>query len=47
MTVIMTYEGYALYARESGGYVSDIDGEIIRFGTASQWIEYIKKVLKK
>lgn len=46
MTVIMTYEGYSLYARESGGYVSDIDGEIIRFDTASQWIQYIK-LLKK
>lgn len=38
----MTYEGYVLYDRAAGGYRSVIDGEVIQFDTASQWIQFIK-----
>lgn len=43
MSVLLTYEGYALY--EWGrGYKSEIDGRWIMFDTAGQWIQYIKKI---
>lgn len=46
MTVLLTYEGYALY--EWGrGYKSEIDGKWVKFDTAGQWVQYINKIIKK
>lgn len=46
MTVLLTYEGYALY--EWGrGYKSEIDGQWVKFDTAGQWVQYINKIIKK
>lgn len=46
MTVLLTYEGYALY--EWGrGYKSEIDGQWVKFDTAGQWVQYINQIIKK
>lgn len=41
---LLTYEGYTLYDREAGGYLSVINGQTIVFDTASQWMQYIKLI---
>lgn len=41
---IITYEGYALYSRDTGGYTSVINGESMLFDTASQWVQYINLI---
>lgn len=46
MTVLLTYEGYALY--EWGrGYKSEINGQWVKFDTAGQWVQYINQIIKK
>ena len=47
MTVILTYEGFTLVERKSGGYCSTINGKTIAFDTASQWKQYIDIVIIK
>lgn len=44
MKILLTYEGYALMERECGGYRSIIDGEVINFDTAAQWVSYINLI---
>ena len=44
---ILTYEGYALYEQESGGYRSMINGQVVLFDTASQWVQYINLIKRK
>lgn len=44
---ILRYEGYTLYDRQGGGYRSDIDGKVILFDTASQWVQYINLIKGK
>ena len=39
-SVILVYEGYSLYEAPRG-YISSIDGNTVKFDTASQWKEYI------
>lgn len=39
--VVLTYEGYALLECPAGGYRSVINGQDLRFDTASQWVQYI------
>lgn len=41
---VITYEGYTLMEREQGGWRSIIDGEVITFDTAAQWVRYIKLI---
>lgn len=41
---IITYKGYTLYSRESGGYMSIIDGESMLFDTTLQWVQYINLI---
>ena len=41
MTTLLTYEGYTLTDRASGGYRSVIDGKPVTFDSAAQWVEYI------
>lgn len=43
---VLTYEGYTLMDRD-GGYLSIIDGEVILFDTASQWVQYINLIKRK
>ena len=38
---LLTYEGYVLNGRQSGGYFSIIDGESLRFDSVAQWIQYV------
>ena len=47
MTILLTYEGYALMERENGGYFSIIDGKNMTFDTASQWVQFINLIKKK
>lgn len=47
MSVILTYEGFTLVEKESGGYFSTINGKTISFDTASQWKQYIDIVIIK
>lgn len=42
---VLTYEGYTLVDRDYGGYLSIIDGEVILFDTASQWVQYINLIV--
>ena len=43
---LITYEGYALY--EWGrGYKSLIEDRWMQFDTASQWKQYIDKIIKR
>lgn len=44
---LMTYEGYVLYDTMAGCYQSYIDGEMIVFDTASQWVQYINLIKQK
>lgn len=44
---ILRYEGYTLYDRPGGGYRSEIDGVVILFDTASQWVQYINLIKGK
>ena len=47
MTILLTYEGYALMERENGGgYFSVIDGKNLTFDTACQWVQYINLIKK-
>jgi len=46
MIAVLTYEGYTLIAVR-GGYQSEINGRTIKFDTASQWVQYIDKVIKR
>lgn len=39
-SIVMTYEGYSLYEAPRG-YLSSIDGEIVKFDTAGQWKQFI------
>lgn len=47
MNAILTYEGYRLEERRSGGWRSIIDGESINFDTAAQWYQYINIIKGK
>ncbi len=47
MIAILTYEGYKLVERSSGGWRSVIDGEILNFDTAGQWYQYINLIKRK
>lgn len=44
MIAILTYEGYSLMERRSGGWLSVIDGESMVFDTAAQWYQYINLI---
>lgn len=44
---VLTYEGYTLVDRDRGGYLSIIDGEVILFDTASQWVQYINLIVRR
>lgn len=44
---VLSYEGFVLYDRPTGGYRSDINGETILFDTASQWVQYINLIKHK
>jgi len=44
---VLTYDGYTLMDRDQGGYLSIIDGEVILFDTASQWIQYINLITRR
>ncbi len=44
---LLRYEGYTLYAGPAGRYRSEIDGEVILFDTASQWVQYINLIKGK
>jgi hypothetical protein len=39
-SIVMTYEGYSLYEAPQG-YLSTIDGKVVKFDTAVQWKQFI------
>ena len=47
MTAILTYEGYTLMERQSGGWRSVIGDKVINFDSAAQWVEYINNLTGK
>lgn len=47
MTAVLTYNGYALTERQSGGWQSVIDGKALDFDSASQWVQYINYLISQ
>ena len=47
MAIVLTYLGYTLYDRPTGGYRCNIDGADVTFDTVSQWYQYIKLIRNK
>lgn len=44
MTVLLTYKGFVLTERESGGYRSVINGRPFFFDSTAQWMQYINLI---
>lgn len=47
MTAVLTYEGYTLTERPQGGWRSVIDGRLVNFDSAAQWVRYINNLMGK
>ena len=41
MSPVLTYEGFTLFGRVSGGYYSVFGNESVRFDTVAQWVQYV------
>ena len=46
MTLLLTYQGYVLTERSSGGYRSVIDGRPFYFDSTAQFMQYINLITK-
>lgn len=43
---ILVFEGYSVHESEKGGYISIIDGSVVKFDTVCQFVEYVKLITR-